>query len=62
MDFCQVTPLLGMNNVNNAVKPLLVKEIFVQRLVNNGEQGEQSSRGAPGLFTSFMLIHEAVNK
>ena len=51
-----------MNNVNNAVKPLLVKEIFVQRLVNNGEQGEQSSRGAPGLFTSFMLIHEAVNK
>ena len=29
MNFRQVTPLAGMNNVNNAVKPLLVKEIFV---------------------------------
>jgi hypothetical protein len=35
MEFRQVTPLAGMNNVNNAVKPLLVKEIFVQPIVDN---------------------------
>jgi len=37
--------------VNNAVKPLLVKEIFVQRIVNNGGQDEQSPWRAPGVFT-----------
>jgi hypothetical protein len=61
MDFCQVTPLPGMNNVNNAVKSLLVKEIFVQRLVNNLEHGEHHP-GIAGCVRIVPLVHEPVNK
>jgi hypothetical protein len=51
-----------VNKVNNAIKRLLVSRIFVHRAVNNGGRSEQSHTADAGLFTSFMLVHEAVNK
>jgi hypothetical protein len=50
-----------VNNLNNAIKRLLVSGIFVHRAVNNSGRMNNHTADA-ALFTSFMLVHEAVNK
>jgi hypothetical protein len=51
-----------VNNLNNAIKRLLLNHIFVQPLVSNAGQQEQSHTGTLALFTLFTSFHAAANK
>jgi hypothetical protein len=51
-----------VNNASNALKPILVNEIFIHPLVNNAGQHEQSPTSTLGVFASFGVVHDNVNK